>query len=93
MTPKNLITAEFSEIAAVEVRCRCGAVVSFPVNREVREAFGCPACNRQLWGADDNFAANLMLDLIAALRQAHEHAKLQNRQFDLGFTLNAAPKL
>jgi hypothetical protein len=73
MTPKNLISADLTELEAVDVRCsQCSGSMSIPIplpRQGVKEklpvVFACPGCGTEFWNGDP--AYNAMLAVMSAL--------------------------
>jgi len=87
MTPQQIIRFDLNEIPALEVRCKCGAVISLPLTtRILRERLACAGCNEMLWlGRTEQDKIFLLLqNLISALSMWRE---LQPSQFSVGFSL------
>lgn len=88
MTPKQLITIDFSEIDRVEITClNCGAALVFPVPREKGQDFPpasyvCVACHQVLWDKDELY--NRVYSLVRDL--AHWRA-IEGKKFNLSFSL------
>jgi hypothetical protein len=87
MTPQQLIRFDLNEIPALEVRCKCGAVISLPLpSRPLRERVACAGCNEMLWlGRPENDKTFLLLqNLIQSMSSWRES---QPSQFTVGFSI------
>lgn len=52
MTPKQVTTIDLKELKEIELRCECGAAVSFPLPLKSENLLSeqvCPACPRKMW--------------------------------------------
>ena len=88
MTPKRIITADFLEIAKVEITCPCGASLAFPVPREKGQEYPprtyvCPACHKTLWDKDE--LHNRVYSLVRDLAQWQS---IEGKKFSLSFSLD-----
>jgi hypothetical protein len=91
MTPTSIVSADFIEIGAVDIHCKCGGVVSIPIplplqglKEKIPTSFSCPSCNIQLWN-DNSPAYNHILQLLTALGDWKRDK--EKSKFWLGFTL------
>lgn len=86
MTPQHVVRFDLNEIPALEVRCKCGTVISLPfTGRPLRERLTCAGCNEMLWeGKMEQDKIFLMLEnLVRALSMWRE---LQPK-FSVGFSI------
>jgi hypothetical protein len=92
MTPKQVVTIDFSEITKIEITChKCGASLVFPVPTETGGKFPplnyrCPGCDAGLWGDMHDAKYGRVYNLVTALGQ---WAALKGQGFSLSFSLNS----
>lgn len=92
MTPRQLITVEFSEIKKVEITCKkCGAALVFPIPTEkdqqyLLQNYSCPGCGTRLWGDGHDDLYSRLLSLILALGQWQY---LTGQGYSLSFSLDS----
>jgi uncharacterized protein with PIN domain len=92
MTPKQVITINFSEINKVEITClKCGAALIFPVPQEKGQyyppqSYVCPGCHAAFWNDVNDERYTRVYSLISAL--THWQAS-KSQAFDLSFSLNS----
>jgi hypothetical protein len=84
VTPKKLICAEFREIPAIEITCKCGGIISIPLPHNVLPStdLRCPGCYEDFWKSD--YAFKVVRTLIGALS---EWKKLDDQQLRIGFSI------
>jgi hypothetical protein len=91
MTPKNVISADLTELESIDIRCsKCSGAITIPIPlprqglKEVMPVqFACPGCGVQLWSGDPGYNA-----MIAVLSALSEWRRLKEAKFSLGFTLS-----
>jgi DNA-directed RNA polymerase subunit RPC12/RpoP len=90
MTPKQMITVNFSEISKVEIACqKCGAGAIFPVPQEAGQkyppqSYSCLGCGALLWDGPYDERHKGIHEMVRSL--AHWQA-LKNQGFSLSFSL------
>jgi hypothetical protein len=86
MSPKNLISVDFREIASVEIKCSdCGGMITLPVEKEnVPASQSCPGCNKPLWATTDSAVFNNLRDLAFGLSHWQQR---EEKRFTIGFSL------
>ncbi len=86
MTPINVIAIDFREIKAVELRCKCGAVMSLPLPKTtLSEHVSCVGCNSTLWVAQAEGSPHAKVQ--ALLRAIGAWQQVEAAPFTLGFSL------
>lgn len=90
MTPKKLFSADFREIPAIELRCKCGGSISIPLPRNLqpRRDLECPGCYERFWKTDTDPAYRAVATILAGLS---DWKKLNNQDFNLGFSIADNP--
>jgi hypothetical protein len=87
VTPQQIVRFDLNEIPALEVRCKCGTVISLPfTGRPLRERLSCAGCNEMLWGTEmeNDKVFTLLQNLVRAFSMWKE---VQPKQFSVGFSL------
>jgi hypothetical protein len=92
MTPKNVLSVNFAEILALEVRCsECTGTIAFPLplpRQYLQKHMDCPSCGRRLWeDANDQVYVGVS-EFARALGNLKTHPF---RTIVLGFTLIDRP--
>jgi len=89
MTPRSVIAIDFKEIKAVEIRCKCGAVISLPLpNTDLSEHLACMGCNNTLWFAKADGSPHGKVH--ALMRAIGIWQQVENAPFTLGFSLEVS---
>ena len=88
MTPQQIVRFDLREIPSLEVRCKCGAVISLPLDKptSLREHLACAGCNETLWKGrmeQDKVFFHLQ-NLVSAVSLWKE---IQPDKFTVGFSL------
>jgi hypothetical protein len=92
MTPKSVLSANFAEIAALEVRCsECTGTIVFPLplpKQYLQKHMECPSCGRRLWeDANDQVYVS-----VSEFARALGNLKMRPfRTVVLGFTILDRP--
>jgi RNase P subunit RPR2 len=89
MTPQHVVRFDLNEIPALEVRCKCGAVISLPLTAptSLRERLACAGCNETLWQGrmEDDRVFHHLQNLVSAISMWKELEPKQ--KFSVGFSL------
>lgn len=87
MTPQSVWKFDLNEIPALEVRCKCGAVISLPLSAaNLRERLACAGCNETLWGTEAEQDKTYLV-LKSLIRSLSVWKDVQTKQFSVGFSL------
>lgn len=91
MTAKNVLNINFLEIRKVEISCKCGTTLVFPIPRERGQKYppvpyACLGCGVELWNSvhDERYSRVYKLIEGLALWQTSN-----SKDFDLLFSLNS----
>jgi hypothetical protein len=90
MTAKNVLNVSFSEIGKVEITCKCGAALVFPVPQKDISGyfppanFDCLSCKRRLWDGEND---QRFLRLVGIIRCLAYWQELKDPGFGLSFSL------
>jgi hypothetical protein len=92
MTPKQVTTINFSEITKIEIACKCGASLIFPVPQVAGQDFPpqsyvCPSCKKALWGDHHDDRYNRVHGVFNGLAMWQA---LKTAEFTLSFTVPAS---
>ena len=75
MTAKKVSVIDTKEIAAVDIRCKCGSVLTMPVNaQKLSRNLDCANCGATLWMDGANIQQAVFF-LIQGIRGVNENAK------------------
>jgi uncharacterized protein with PIN domain len=93
MTPKNLMSADLTELDAVDIRClQCSGSMSIPIplprqglKERLPVVFACPGCGTQFWSGDAGYNA-----MLAVMSSLSEWRQLKDAKFRMGFTIPAS---
>jgi hypothetical protein len=92
MTPKNILSVNFTEISALEVRCsECTGTIVFPLplpRQYLQKHVDCPSCVRRLWEDANDQVYLSVSEFARALGNLKIHPL---RTVVLGFTLIDRP--
>jgi hypothetical protein len=92
MSPKNALSVNFAEIAALEVRCsECSGAIAFPIplpRQFLHKHQDCPSCGRRLWEDANDQTYVSVSEFARALGNLKLHPF---RTVALGFTLVEKP--
>jgi hypothetical protein len=87
MTAKKLAVIDTKEITAVDIRCKCGSVLTMPVTtQKLSRNLSCANCEAALWMEGANIQQAVFF-LIQGIRGVNENAK------DLSITFTVAGRL
>jgi uncharacterized protein with PIN domain len=93
MTPRQVLTVDFSEINKIEITClKCGAALVLPVPHANTTAFvppihyTCPGCNEVLWSGEND---QRLIRILGLLRSLGFWKELKNPGFNLSFSLDS----
>ena len=94
MTAQQVIHFDLNEIPALEVRCRCGSVISLPLNKPtiLRETLACAGCNETLWRHSEMEKDKAFMYLNQLVRTLSTWREVQPKQFSIGFSLTSPPQ-
>ena len=89
MTPRQIVTIDFLEIGKVEITCKCGAVLVFPIPQQKGQeypphSYACLACHETLWNDVHDERYTRLYPLVDALAR---WKGLEDRSFNLSFSL------
>src|ERR1700693_3974389 len=88
MTPRHVIRVDFREIRAVEVHCKCGAIMSLPLPKtSINLHVDCMACNATLWY--EEMEGGPYSKVQALMRSLSAWQQVEVRPFSLQFYLEA----
>ena len=86
MTPKSVLSVDFKEINAVEIRCACGSLTTLPLPlNALPEHFACMSCNKTLWFANEEGGAFSKVQSL--VRGLSLWKQVEKAPFTLGFSL------
>jgi hypothetical protein len=75
MTAKKVSVIDTKEIKAVDIRCKCGSVLTMPVNtQKLSRNLDCANCGTTLWMDGANIQQAVFF-LIQGIRGVNENAK------------------
>jgi len=85
LTPKKVFSADFREIPAVDLTCKCGGSISIPIPRNLLgQSLECPGCHQPLWNDDRDPLYRILRAFVSTLS---EWKKLDSQDFKLGFSI------
>ena len=93
MTAQQIVRFDLNEIPALEVRCKCGSVISLPLNKPtlLTEKLACAGCNATLWRHSEMEHDKVFIYLNQLVRTLSTWREIQPKQFSIGFSLVDTP--
>jgi hypothetical protein len=68
MTAQQLFSADFREIPAIELTCKCGGAISIPMPKKlIGQALKCPGCHESFWENSDDPLYQIVAKIVSGL--------------------------
>jgi hypothetical protein len=89
MTSQQVTRFDLNEIPALEVRCKCGSVISLSLKKPtmLREKLACMGCNEMLWQHSEMETDRVFQYLNQLVQTLSIWREVQPKQFSVGFSL------
>ncbi len=88
MTPRHVVTIDFKEIKAVDIRCNCGSLISIRLPKmNLAEHLSCPGCNTMFWYAQEDGSPHPKVQ--ALVRNLSNWQQVERVPFTLEFSLDS----
>lgn len=90
MTPRTITTIDFREITSIEIRCKCGAIVTLPLPKfGLQDGLACPGCHEVLWRINVAIGGPTEggSEVMNLMRSISDWQQVQRAPFTLQFSL------